>query len=118
MKKILHTSFLTKFVVILALTLVSVSLVYSGNNTQVKVVKCYPNPATSVINFEFPAGVEKNSVIQIYSFSGKKITEVPANGNKITVMLDNSSYYRGVYVFRLQDKSGRIVETGKFQVVR
>lgn len=118
MKRILHTSFLTKFVVILALALVSVNFAYSGNNTQVKVVKCYPNPATSIINFEFPVGVEKNSTIQIYSFSGKKITEVPVNGNKITITLDNSSYYRGVYVFRLQDKSGKIVETGKFQVVR
>ena len=93
----------------------SINYAYS---TQVKVVKCYPNPATSIINFEFPSGVEKNSTIQIYSFSGKKITEVSANSSKITVLLDDNNYYRGIYVFRLVDKNGKIVETGKFQVVR
>lgn len=103
----------------LTLILVSHNFVFStiGNYTQVKVVKCYPNPATSIVNFEFPDGVEKNCAIQIYSFSGKKITEIPTNGSKITVTLDNN-YYRGIYVFRLSDKNGKIIETGKFQVVK
>lgn len=119
MKRILHTSIILKSLLVLTLILVSHNFVYSytGNNTQVKVVKCYPNPATSIVNFEFLSEVEKNSIIQIYSFSGKKITDLPVNGSKITVILDNS-YYRGIYVFQLRDKNGKVIETGKFQVVR
>ena len=119
MKRILHRSIVIKSLLVLTLILASHNFVfsYSGNNTQVKVVKCYPNPATSIVNFEFSDKIDKNSVIQIYSFSGKKITEIPTNGNKITVTLDNN-YYRGIYVFRLSDKNGKIIETGKFQVVK
>jgi len=115
MKRILHTSFLTKFVVILALALVSVNFVYSGNNTQVKVVKCYPNPATSVINFEFPVGIEKNLSIQIYSFSRKKITEVPVNGSKITITLDNSSYYLAYTFFGYKIKAEKLLKRVNFR---
>ena len=85
--------------------------------SQTKIVKCYPNPATAVINFEFKSGKDKNSQLQIYSFTGKKMTDLAVNSGKITVLLDNE-YYRGVYIFQLRDKNGRIIETGKFQVVR
>ncbi|CAN5751271.1 hypothetical protein BH10BAC2_BH10BAC2_07020 [soil metagenome] len=123
MNKILHNSFITKSVLTFIITMISITSAFSikydkgSTSTQVKVVKCYPNPATSVINFEFPSGVAKNSVIQIYSFTGKKITDVAVSSGKITVILDND-YYRGVYVFQLRDKNGKIIETGKFQVVR
>lgn len=37
-----------------------------------KVLRFFPNPATTVINFEFDKSVESTSVIAIYSFYGKK----------------------------------------------
>ncbi len=84
---------------------------------EVKVIKCYPNPATSVINFEFTGTLDKSSTLQIYSFSGKKMIDQSFATNKITVLLDNN-FYRGIYIFQLHDKNGKILETGKFQVVK
>lgn len=82
----------------------------------VQVVKCYPNPATSFVNFEFPKSVDKSNTLLVFSFVGKKMAEIPVNNNKITVMLGD--YYRGVYVFQLRDKGGNILESGKFSVVK
>jgi hypothetical protein len=83
---------------------------------QVK-VRFYPNPATTVINFEFtksnPAAMY---TLQVYNFIGKKVTEISISNNKASVSLDN--FFRGVYIFQLRDKTGRIVESGKFQVAK
>jgi hypothetical protein len=83
---------------------------------QVK-VKFYPNPATTVINFEFtkPAP-DATYTLQVYSFIGKKVSEITVTNNKATLSLDN--FFRGVYVFQLRDKTGKIIESGKFQVVK
>lgn len=83
---------------------------------QVK-VKFFPNPATSVINFEFTKSApESVYTLQVYNFIGKKMSEIVVVNNKTTVSLDN--YFRGVYIFQLKDKTGRIIESGKFQVVK
>ena len=85
--------------------------------TKVDVIKCYPNPATSVINFEFPKNIDKSYVLQIYSFVGKQMVEVAVSDSKLSLPLNND-FYRGIYIFQLRDKSGKIIESGKFQVVR
>jgi hypothetical protein len=83
---------------------------------QVK-VKFFPNPATTVINFEFKkTNPEAVYTLQVYNFIGKKISEIVVANNRTTVSLDN--YFRGVYIFQLRDKTGRIVESGKFQVAK
>lgn len=84
---------------------------------QAKIVKFYPNPATSLINFEFPNENNNAYVIQIYSLIGKKMAEIPVSSSKVTVNLTNE-YYRGLYVFHLTDKSGKLIEAGKFQVIK
>ena len=118
MKKNLHISLITKSVLTLVIILMSfMSVLAKPAGTQVKIVKCYPNPATSVINFEFQSGADKNAVLQIYSFSGKKMKDVSVSLGKVSVILDNE-YYRGIYIFQLRDKNGNIIETGKFQVVK
>lgn len=90
----------------------------SIGDIQTKTIKCYPNPAISFINFEFPDDyVSKNYVLQVYSFTGKKMYEMAVNNIKETLTFTND-YYRGIYIYQLQDKTGRIVETGKFQVTR
>lgn len=88
----------------------------NGIDVKSKIVNFYPNPATSFINFEFSKTLEKGFTIQIYNFIGRKVLELPASGNKITVTLDG--YYRGIYVFQLRDKTGKIIESGKFQIVK
>jgi hypothetical protein len=79
------------------------------------VVKFYPNPATTVINFELPKGSEKGYSLQIYNFmGGRKMFEQNNLSDHTTINL--SDFSRGVYIFQLRDKTGRIVESGKFQV--
>ena len=120
MNKFLHKSYFKKMLLTLLIVL-GAWFVYAGNNNpfnyQVKIVKCYPNPATSVINFEFAGTVDKSSTLQIFSFTGKKMADQSLSANKITILLDND-FYRGIYIFQLRDKNGKIIETGKFQVVK
>lgn len=90
----------------------------SIGDIQTKTIKCYPNPAVSFINFEFPDDyVSKNYILQVYSFTGKKMYEMNVNIIKTTLTFTND-FYRGIYIYQLQDKTGRILETGKFQVNR
>jgi len=86
----------------------------SSETVQTKVLRFYPNPASAVINFEFSKPVTKNLTLQIYNFIGKKVFEQNGVSQKTTIPLND--FYRGVYIFQLRDKSGRIVESGKFQV--
>lgn len=81
------------------------------------VQKFYPNPATQFINFEFDKQVDKSYTIEIYSFIGRKMSSQKVNTSLITIYFDDN-YYRGLYVYQLHDATGRIVESGKFQVVR
>jgi hypothetical protein len=87
---------------------------YPGREASARVVKFYPNPAISYITFEFRAVSEKPVNFQIYNFLGKKVYEVNHLNPKTVV--DLSDFYRGVYIFQLRDASGRVVDSGKFQV--
>jgi hypothetical protein len=87
---------------------------FTAPNTS-KVLRFFPNPATTVINFEFDKSVESTSVIAIYSFYGKKMGEQRLSNKKVSFILDEN-YTRGLYVFQLRDQAGRLIESGKFQV--
>jgi gamma-glutamylcyclotransferase (GGCT)/AIG2-like uncharacterized protein YtfP len=43
--------------------------------------------------------------------------ETRVQDTKITVQLDEN-YYRGIYVYQLRDIAGRLIESGKFQVIK
>lgn len=77
-----------------------------------KIVKFYPNPATTNITFELPKG--SSYALQIYNFMGKKVFEIKNTGTTNQVNLND--FNRGVYIFQLRDNAGKIVESGKFQV--
>jgi hypothetical protein len=113
MKKIYFILFFTVFVVGTSFVPVNND---NGIEIKSKIVSFYPNPASSFINFEFSKSLEKGYTIQMYNFIGRKVLELPVSGNKITVTLDG--YYRGIYIFQLRDKSGKIIESGKFQIVK
>lgn len=116
MNKIVHITYFKKLLLTLVMVM-SVCFVFAGFGFDpVRIVKCYPNPASAVINFEF-ATADKSNTLQIYSFTGKKMADQPLSSNKISLTLGND-FYRGIYIFQLRDKSGRIIETGKFQVVK
>lgn len=81
-----------------------------------KTVKFYPNPAVSFINFEFSKNYNNSYSLIIFNFLGKKIEELKVNDMIMTVSV--ADFYRGLYIFQLQDSHGNIIETGKFQVVK
>jgi hypothetical protein len=80
-----------------------------------KITHYYPNPATSFINFTFDESVDKTYSLQIYNFMGRKMHEERITDSKITITFDDN-YFRGLYIYQLRDKSGRIIESGKFQI--
>lgn len=84
--------------------------------TTVKLVKFYPNPANSVINFDFQKGYKSNYTIQIFNLLGKKILEIKNLSPRTSINLE--SFYRGMYIFKLNNANGDIVESGKFQIVK
>jgi hypothetical protein len=80
-----------------------------------RIVKLYPNPATSYVTFELTGG-EKGYSLQVYSFLGKKMLERQNVSQKVTIELND--FNRGLYMYHLLDASGKIVESGKFQVTK
>jgi hypothetical protein len=86
----------------------------SPQEATTKIIKFYPNPATSIINFDFQKGYDKSYNFQIFNFLGKKVFEI----NNVTprTVVNLTDFYRGVYIFQLKDKSGKMIDSGKFQV--
>ncbi len=81
---------------------------------QAKILKPYPNPATSYIIFDLQKNYQKGLSIVVYNFPGRKMFEAKNVEEKTTVNL--TDFTRGVYIYQLQDQNGRITDTGKFQV--
>lgn len=78
------------------------------------IVRLYPNPATSFVTIDFERGYDRGYSVQVFSFLGKKMYEA-TNLNDRTI-LNLADYNRGVYIYQLRDRTGRMVESGKFQV--
>ena len=83
-------------------------------DTEVKIVKLYPNPATSYITVNFQKEYVKGLSIQIFNFLGKKMFESQNVNDKTTILL--GEFNRGIYIYHLRDQNGKIIESGKFQV--
>jgi hypothetical protein len=81
-----------------------------------KIVKLYPNPATSRINFEIQNNNDQGYDLIVFNFLGKRIDQFKNLNTRTTVDLDK--YYSGVYIFQLRDRQGNLVESGKFNVVK
>lgn len=81
-----------------------------------RMIKFYPNPASSVITFELTRGTENKYSLQVYNFMGKPVYELKKTPARTIINLD--AFYRGVYIFQLRDATGTIVQSGKFQVAK
>lgn len=91
-------------------------IVAGANDAAVKFMRFYPNPAISTINFEFQKGFDKFFTFQVFNFIGKKVLDLKTVTPKINIPL--TDFYRGVYIYQLRDRSGKIIDSGKFQVVK
>lgn len=81
---------------------------------KVRIMKLYPNPATSFIKFDFQRGYGIGYNLVVVNFLGKQVQEIKNIGPSTTIEL--ASYARGVYIYQLRDQSGKVAESGKFQV--
>ncbi len=79
-----------------------------------KTVKFYPNPATSYITFDLQKTYQKGLTLSLFNFLGKKMHEAQNVNEKTTVSV--TDYNRGVYIYYLTDPTGKVIDTGKFQV--
>lgn len=78
------------------------------------ILRFYPNPAISFVTFDFQKNYERGLSIQVFNFLGKVVYENKSIANKTTLNLND--YNRGIYIYQLRDASGRMIESGKFQV--
>ena len=78
------------------------------------VLRFFPNPATSYVTFDFQRGFDRGYNIQVYNFLGKLVYEAKNVAQRTTINL--SDFTRGMYIYQLRDQSGKIIESGKFQV--
>ena len=79
-------------------------------------LKIYPNPASAYITFDMQGSHEKGLAIEIYNFLGRKMYETQNVPERTTI--DLAQYNRGVYIFHLKDQTGKILQSGKFQVTK
>lgn len=86
----------------------------SGGQAFSKIIKFYPNPATSLINFDFQKEYDRSYNFQIFSFVGKKVFEL--NNVEPRTIVNLNDFYRGIYIFQLRDRNGKVIDSGKFQV--
>ena len=115
--------YLKKLLLILSIILVSIAQSEAQNRQapaneislqQTTILRFFPNPATTVITFDFQKNYEKGYSLQIYNFLGRKMIEQTNVADQTTINL--TDFTRGVYIYKLFDKNGKLVETGKFQV--
>jgi hypothetical protein len=81
-----------------------------------KILRFFPNPATSYINFEFQKEYDRTYVVQVYNFLGKKVADIAQASPRSQI--DVSGYTRGIYIYQLKDQTGKVLESGKFQIER
>jgi hypothetical protein len=119
-RQLLNIYYLKRFLLILSLILTTTLTLQAQtspigpNGTKPAVMRFYPNPATTVITFDFQQSHDKGYSLQIYNMIGRKMVEQVNISDQTSVNL--TDFTRGVYIYKLFDRTGRLVETGKFQV--
>jgi hypothetical protein len=71
-------------------------------------VDLYPNPNSGEFTI---AGVEKGMMIEVYDYTGRKVSVISAGD--VTVHLDIANEPNGVYLVRILDKDGTLVSEKK-----
>ena len=110
-----------KNLLILSFLLLSVVFVSAQESrippqTEIKKLTLYPNPATSYITFDIQKNYQKGLTIVVFNFLGKKIAEKQSVNEK--TLLSLTDFTRGTYIYHLVDQTGRVIDTGKFQVTK
>ena len=112
-----------KFLLILFIFIASTHLnaqqgkISEATGVRANIVRFYPNPATSTISFDFQKAYAQGYSIQIFNaILGRKMYEQINMPERTSINL--SDFSRGIYIYQLRDKSGKMIESGKFQVAK
>jgi hypothetical protein len=73
----------------------------------------YPNPATNQISFRYSAQNAQN--IFVYDITGRVIGQTEMKNGMAT--LNTSAFASGIYFYHVTDKSGNMLDNGKFSVL-
>jgi len=73
----------------------------------------YPNPATSQISFRYSAQNAQN--VFVFDIAGRQIGQVEMKNDMAA--LNTSAFASGIYFYRITDKSGNVLDNGKFSVL-
>jgi hypothetical protein len=111
------TLLLTCFICLTTFSLKAQNNKLPFNDGSNKIVKLYPNPASSRINFELQhTNNDEVYDLIVFNFLGKRVDQIKNVSSRTTVELDR--YYSGIYIFQLRDREGNLIESGKFNVVK
>ena len=80
------------------------------------VKKFYPNPAVSYVIFELDKEPNHAYTLQIFSFIGREVRMVPDIQDKAQISLGDLA--RGLHTFQLKDQTGRVTDSGIFQITK
>ncbi len=92
---------------------------YNGNPDAVNEISqahytlAYPNPATSQISFRYSAQNAQN--IFVYDMAGRQIGQAEMKSGMAT--LNTSAFASGIYFYHVTDKSGNVLDNGKFSIL-
>jgi hypothetical protein len=75
-------------------------------------VSVYPNPASSEANFRI-AGPNART-LEVYDITGKKINTFSVKDFMLTI--NTATYPTGIYIYRVYDKDGGVMKTGRFSI--
>ena len=108
------TKFYTLFIIICLSAFYGNAQSYTGPKDQDKVIHCFPNPATSQITFTLNLAPQESYSLVIFNLLGRIVYEEKKMSPRITIQLGD--FFRGMYIYQLKDKNGKLITTGKFQV--
>jgi predicted exporter len=89
----------------------------NDGSAAVKMVNVFPNPATTVVNFEFQRDYSRSYSIQILNSIGKVMYSGKNMPSFLAIDLKTEKFYRGIYIYQLLDRNGVVIESGKILVV-
>jgi len=77
-------------------------------------VLVYPNPCTNQVTFHLSQ--QNASIVYVYDIAGRELSNVAITNGTST--LSTTSYSPGIYIYRITDKSGNVIDNGKFTVAQ
>jgi hypothetical protein len=74
----------------------------------------YPNPCKGEINFCYNG--QNAQYVFVYDIEGRELKQSEMRNGKTT--LSTSAYPAGIYLYHIADKSGNVIDNGKFTIIQ